>query len=74
VETFLHAKAYSPVEAVERGLFQGLIKKEEDVVAYTKGETESLKILNIQAYRASKNSLRTSEIDHVLQLLKDEFR
>jgi enoyl-CoA hydratase len=74
VETFLHAKAYSPVEAVERGLFQGLMKKEEDVVAYTKGETESLKVLNMQAYRTSKNRLRTSEIDHVLQLLKDELR
>jgi len=73
VKTFLHAKAYSPLEALETGLFQGLIKKEEDIVPYTKGQIESLKILNMQAYCTSKNRLRTSESDHVLQLLKDEL-
>lgn len=74
VETFLHAKAYSPFEAVEKGLFQGLIKKEEEAVAYTRGQTANLKTLNMYAYRTSKNRLRASEIEHVLQLLKDELR
>jgi enoyl-CoA hydratase len=73
VETFLHAKAYTPVEAVERGMFRGLIKKEEDVMAYTRAHTENLKTLNMHAYRTSKNRLRTSEIEHALRLLKGEL-
>jgi enoyl-CoA hydratase len=73
VETFLHSKAYSPVEAVERGIFHGLIKKEEDVMAHTRAQAENLKALNMHAYRTSKNRLRTSEIEHVLRLLKDEL-
>jgi enoyl-CoA hydratase len=73
VETFLHAKAYSPVEAVERGIFHGLIKKEEDIMAHTRDQTEYLKNLNVHAYRMSKHRLRTHESEHVLRLLKDEL-
>lgn len=73
VEAFLHAKAYSPVEAVKRGIFHGLMKKEEDVIAHTRAQTENLKTLNMHAYRTSKNRLRTPESEHVLRLLKDEL-
>jgi enoyl-CoA hydratase len=73
VETFLLAKACSPVEVVERGMFQGLIKKEEDVMAYAKAQTENLKTLSMHAYRTSKNRLRTPGIEHVLRLLKAEL-
>jgi enoyl-CoA hydratase len=72
-ETFLHAKAFSPVDAVARGIFHGLMNKEEDVQAHARAQAGNLKTLNTYAYRTSKNRLRTFESEHALRLLKGEL-
>jgi enoyl-CoA hydratase len=72
-EALLHARAYSPTEAVERGIFHGLIKNGENVEAYGRDQSVNLKTLNMHAYATSKNRMRASEVKHVLELLKEEL-
>jgi len=72
-EAFLHAKTYSPEEAVEKGISQGLIKEEEDPLAAAMGRAERLKNLNLHAYRTSKKRLCAAEVERVLELLKNEL-
>jgi enoyl-CoA hydratase len=73
VEAFLHAGAYSPAEAVARGMFHGLIKEGEDPIARARVEAEKLKALNLPAYGTSKKRLRDADVNHVLELLKEEL-
>ena len=73
VEAFLHAGAYSPAEAVERGMFHGLTKEGEDPIARARAEGEKLKALNLTAYGTSKKRLRDADVNHVLELLKGEL-
>ena len=72
-ESFLHGRAYSPAEAVEKGMFHGLIKNEKDVIAHARAQAENLKTLNLQAYHTSKKRMRGSDVEHVLELLKEEL-
>lgn len=72
-EAFLHARAYSPGEAVEKGISHGLFKGEEDALADAMARTEHLKTLNLHAYRTSKKRLCAAEVDRVLELLKTEL-
>lgn len=73
-EIFLHAKTYSPKEAVEKEIFQGLIAKQEDGISFARAQTEHLKTLNRKAYSLSKERMRASEIEHSLELLKGELQ
>jgi enoyl-CoA hydratase len=73
VEAFLHARAYSPAEAVEKALFHGLIAGGEDPVAQVKTQSEGLKALNLKAYEMSKKRLRDEDVKHVLEILKGEL-
>jgi enoyl-CoA hydratase len=73
VETLLHARAYSPAEAVEKEVFHGLIKDSEDLLAYAKAQVEKLSALNFMAYETSKKRLREGDVSHVLGLLKKEL-
>ena len=73
VETLLHARAHSPTEAVERGLFQEIIKDGEDPMAFAMGKVEKLTALNLTAYRTSKSRFREADIGHALELLKSEL-
>jgi enoyl-CoA hydratase len=73
VEALLHARVFSPKEAMEKAISFGLIKENEDAVAFVMARTEHLKGLNSDAYRTSKNRLRASEVEGVLRLLKDEL-
>jgi enoyl-CoA hydratase len=70
-DTFLHARSYSPTEAVDCGLFHGLIK-EEDPVTYAKVQGQQLNNLNLSAYKTSKKRLREEDVKAVLELLKNE--
>ena len=72
-EAFLHAMAYSPAEAMEKGMLHGVIKNKEEALSYTKAQTEKLKNLNLQAYHESKKRLRQSDVRNVLELLKGEL-
>ena len=73
VETLLHARAYSPEDAVEKDLFHGLIEEGEDPLVYAKSQIEKLSALNFKAYETSKKRLRKSDVDQVLGLLREEL-
>jgi enoyl-CoA hydratase len=73
VEALLHARVFSPKETMEKAISYGLIKDDEDAVAFVMARTEHLKVLNSDAYRTSKNRLRAAEVEGVLRLLKDEL-
>jgi enoyl-CoA hydratase len=73
VETLLHARAYSPAEAVENELFHELIENGENPLAYAKGQVEKLSALNFVAYETTKKRLREGDVKHVLELLKNEL-
>ncbi len=73
VETFLHARAYSPADAVEKEVFHGLIKDGEDPLAYARAQVEKLNSLNLMAYETSKKRLRDGDVRQVLELLKNEL-
>jgi enoyl-CoA hydratase len=73
IEALLHARAFTPEEAVEKAISHGLIKQDEDALAFVMARTGHLKALNSDAYRTSKNRLRATEVEGVLRLLKDEL-
>jgi len=73
IEALLHARAYSPNEAMERGILDAVAKDADSLAAKVKTSTGELSILNLPAYAASKKNLRQTEIDHVLDLLKKEL-
>lgn len=73
MEVLLHARGYSPKEAVERGLFHGVYRNKEEMIAEARVRAENLKTLNVGAYDTSKKRMRGPDIDRVLRLLKDEL-
>jgi enoyl-CoA hydratase len=73
VEALLHARAFSPTEAMEKAISHELVKQDEDALAFVRARTEHLKVLNSDAYRTSKNRLRSTEVEGVLKLLKEEL-
>jgi enoyl-CoA hydratase len=73
VETLLHARAYSPADAVEKEVFHGLIEDGEDPIAYAMAQVEKLSSLNFMAYKTSKKRLREGDVRQVLELLKKEL-
>jgi enoyl-CoA hydratase len=71
-EALLHARAYNPNEALERGILDTVAPEADSLAAQVKAATEELLSLNLPAYAASKKNLRQAEIEHVLDLLKKE--
>jgi enoyl-CoA hydratase len=72
-EALLHARAYNPNEALERGILDGVAKDADTLAAQVKAATAELLSLNLPAYAASKKNLRQAEIEHVLDLLKKDL-
>jgi len=72
-EALLHARAYNPNEAVERGILDAVAHDAESLAAHVKAATEELLTLDLPAYAASKKNWRQAEIEHVLDLLKKEL-
>jgi enoyl-CoA hydratase/carnithine racemase len=72
-EALLHARAYNPNEALERGILDGVAKDADTLAAQVKAATAELLSLNLPAYAASKKNLRQAEIEHVLDLLKRDL-
>jgi len=72
-EALLHARAYNPNEALERGILDAVAHDAESLAAQVKAATEELLTLNLPAYAASKKNLRQADIGHVLDLLKKEL-
>ena len=72
-EALLHARAYSPAEAVERNIFDAVIKEDDNTLTYVKSSAEDLLALNLKAYATSKERMRKTEIKRVVGLLKEDY-
>ncbi len=72
-EALLHARAYHPQEALERGILDGVAKDAHRLAAQVEAATAELSSLNLPAYAASKKNWRQAEIEHVLDLLKKDL-
>lgn len=72
-EALLHARAYNPNEALERGILDAVAQDADSLAAHVKAATAELLSLNLPAYAASKKNFRQAEIEHVLDLLKKEL-
>jgi enoyl-CoA hydratase len=72
-EALLHGKAYNPAEIVARNIFDAVVEEGDDVVAYAKSEAEKLLALKLPAYATTKKRMRSSRIEEVKILLKDEL-
>jgi enoyl-CoA hydratase len=72
-EALLHARAYNPKEALERGILDAVAKDADSLAAQVKAATAELLSLNLRAYAASKRNWRQAEIEHVLNLLKKDL-
>ncbi len=72
-EALLHARAYNPNEALERGILDAVAQDADSLAAQVKAATAEMLSLNLPAYAASKKNLRQEEIEHVLDLLKKEL-
>lgn len=72
-EALLHSRAYSPVEAFERGIVDDLVPEGEDVLeAAGKVASRFLK-LDGAAYAASKNNLRREEAAQAMNAFYKEL-
>lgn len=69
----LHARAYTPNEALECGILDAVAQDTDSLAEQVKIATEELLSLNLPAYAGSKKNLRQSEIEHVLDLLKKDL-
>ena len=72
-EALLHARAYSPTEALERGIVHAVAQDVDSLAVPVKVATEELLTLNLPAYAASKKNSRQADIEHVLNLLKEDL-
>jgi enoyl-CoA hydratase len=72
-EALLHARAYNPNEALERGILDAVAPEANSLAAQVKAATAEMLSLNLPAYAASKKNSRQEEIEHVLDLLKKEL-
>ena len=60
-EALLHARTYSPAEAVQLGFFHGLLPAEGDTLAPARAAAESYAGIHAAAYARSKDRLREPE-------------
>jgi enoyl-CoA hydratase len=72
-EALLHARAYKPNEALERGILDAVAQDADSLTDQVKAATTEMLSLNLPAYAVSKKNLRQEEIEHVLDLLKKEL-
>jgi len=73
MEALLHARAYTPSEAVERGLFHGLYANVDGIMAEARARSEALKLLNPHAYYTTKKRMRGPDMEHALALYREEL-
>jgi len=73
VEALLHAHAYSPGEALRRGILNGLVPEGGDVVRHAIDESSDLLALPRDAYATTKRRLRAAEVARVEALLEGEL-
>jgi len=72
-EALLHARAYTPREAFERGLVDDLVEEGGDVMAAANAYADELLKLCTPAYAATKKFLRQEESAHVMDIFEKEL-
>ncbi|HEX9949756.1 MAG TPA: enoyl-CoA hydratase-related protein [Thermodesulfobacteriota bacterium] len=72
-EVLLHAKAYTPKEVCDAGIFHGLIDSGADIDASLNNAVDALMGLQRKAYSTTKRWLREKAVKEVLAILKDEL-
>lgn len=71
-EALLHARAYSPQEAFERGILDDLVEQDGDVLGRAKDKAIELLKLDRTAYETTKKRIREPDIHRGLELFKSE--
>jgi len=72
-QALLHARAYNPAEAFERGILDTVAQDVDSLKAQVETAATKLMNLNLPAYKSSKDNLRKAEIKHVIELLEEEL-
>lgn len=73
-ESVLHARAYKPKEAVEAGIYTGLIDSDKDCLDELQTVIAGLSGLNQLAYSRTKDLLFGEKISAVRESLKEELQ
>jgi enoyl-CoA hydratase len=73
VAALLHARAFTPAEALALGILDGLLPEGGDVVRHATEQTADVTALPRDAYATSKRRLRAAEVERVLALLDGEL-
>ena len=71
-EALLHARSYTPAEALERGMIDEVVPP-ETVLERARTAAAALTALNRDAYAASKRRLRAQAVDWAKQHLEEEM-
>ena len=71
-EALLHARSYSPAEAVNLGFFHGLLAGGSEELAPAREEARSFRGIHIPAYARSKRRLRDPEAEAARALFETE--
>jgi enoyl-CoA hydratase len=72
-EALLHARAYNPKEALERGIVDAVAQDADSLTVQVKAATSEMLNLNLPAYAASKKNWRHGKIENALDHLKKEL-
>lgn len=72
-EALLHARAYSPREAFDRGIIDTLLESGADVMAAAKEVAREFLKLDPWAYAYTKDFLLREDVQHVLDVYEKEF-
>jgi enoyl-CoA hydratase len=73
VEALLHAHAYAPGEALQRGILNGLVPEGGDAVGHAIAQCADLLALPRDAYATTKRRLRAADVARVEALLEGEL-
>lgn len=71
-EALLHARAYTPAEALERGMIDGVVPGEQ-VVAHARAAAEPLAAFAGDAYAATKRRMRLAAVEQSERVLVGEM-
>lgn len=72
-EALLHARAYSPREAFDRGLVDDLIVEGGNIMEAANAYADELLKLCVPAYAATKKFMRQEESVHVMEIFEKEI-
>ena len=72
-EALLHARAYSPKEAFERGIVDDLIDANDNIQDAAKSYAATLFKLDIPAYAATKKFMKQEEASRVMDVFEKEL-